>query len=45
MLCTLPTRYVEQLLSIVHRSQSVRFRRTLAPSSAKHALVRVKKVS
>jgi len=44
MLCTLPTRYVEQLLSIVHCSQSVQFRRTFAPSSAKQALVRVKKV-
>jgi len=45
MLCTLPTRYVEQLLSVVHRSPGVRFRRTFAPSSAKHALVRVKMVS
>jgi len=45
MLCTLPTRYVEQLLSVVHRSRSVRFRRSFAPSSAKRALVRVKKVS
>jgi len=43
MLCTLPTPYVEQLLPIAHRSQSVRFRRTFASSSAKHALVRVKK--
>jgi len=45
MLCTLPTQYVEKLLSIVHHSQGVQFRCTFAPSSAKHALVRVKKVS
>jgi len=45
MLCTLRTRYVKQLLSIVHRSQSVQFHCNFAHSSAKHALVRVKEVS
>jgi len=48
MLCTLPTRYVEQLPSCSSRASLPeravrRFRRILAPSSANHALVRVEK--